>query len=482
LTASHQTLTRRFWLAISSVRTGIVLLIIAGLASAAGTLILQRPMTEPDKMTRAYSPATLHWLDALGLTDVFHSWWFAALLALLGINIVLASLERFPTAWHYIVRPYRKPEPHFLMGLPVQKEISINDVPTGMLAAERAFRRLGFKPQRVGEGEDASLYVEKNRFARLAAYVVHTSLLLIFVGGIVDAVWGYRGFVALGLNDQTNQFELSSGVRKVLPFTIQCKGAGQENYPDGSPRRWWSKLAVLENGREVKRKEISVNDPLVFDGVRFFQSSYGSTGQVSSVLLTATPRSGSGPAQEIELQPNEKVRLDSETTVQLASFVPDFVLNGNQIESRSDQPNNPAIQLAVESKQSGKATVWLFPRFPEFSHPENSPYAFRFRDLRTGYYTGLQVAHEPGQAAVWAGVLLMGLGLAMAFYFVHIRFWVVPVSDDRGRRVLWVGASASKNREDLEKRFGLLVEEIEAGLKPEHAVRKIETVPVPARI
>lgn len=439
-------------------------------------------MTDAEKVESAYSPATLHWLDRLGLTDVFHAWWFAALLALVGVNIVLASIERFPTAWHYFARPYRRPEPHFLAGLPVQKEIPIRDIPSGMLAAERAFRRLGLKPQRIGEGTEASLYVEKHRFARLAAYVVHTSLLLIFAGGIVDAVWGYRGFVALGPNDETSQIELSSGARKALPFTIRCLGAGQENYPDGTPRRWWSKLLVLENGREVKQKEIAVNDPLVHQGVRFFQASYGSTGQVSSLLLTATPRRGSGPAKEIELRPDQSVTLDPETTVRLASFVPDFVLNGDRIESRSDQPNNPAIELAVESKPSGTATVWLFPRFPEFSHPDKSPYAFQFRDLRAGYFTGLQVAREPGQWAVWAGALLMGLGLAMAFYFVHLRFWIVPVSDGRGRLVLWVGASSSKNRDELERRLGLLVDAIEESLKADSAASNVEPEAVPVRI
>ena len=481
MTANSHSNTQRFWRTISSVRTGIVLLIIVGIAAAAGTLILQRPMTEAEKIRQAYSPAALHWLDTLGLTDVFHAWWFAALLALLGINIALASIERFPTAWHYFSRPYRRPESHFLTGLPIQQEIPIRDVPSGILAAERAFRQLGFRPQKVGQGTDVSLYVEKHRFSRLAPYIVHASLLLIFAGGIADAVWGYRGFVALGLNDETNQIELSSGARKELPFAIRCQGAGQENYPDGTPRRWWSKLAVYENGREVKQKEIAVNDPLVFGGVRFFQSSYGSTGQVSSLVLTATPRSGSGPAKDIEVRPDEPVALDATTTVRLAAFVPDFVLNGDQVESRSDQPNNPAIRLTVNSKQAGTTTVWLFPRFPEFSHPDKSPYAFQVKGLNMGYYTGLQVAHEPGQWAVWAGVLLMGLGLTLAFYFVHVRFWIVPVSDGRGRLVLWAGASASKNREELEKRFGLLVEEIGKNLKDESACNHFEPIAVPVR-
>lgn len=481
MTFSLHSVSRRFWNTLSSVRTGIILLIVVGVASAGGTLILQRPLTDPEKLQRAYSVSTLHWLDQLGLTDVFHAWWFAALLALLGVNIVLASLERFPVAWHYFSRPYRRPEPHFLAGLPMQKEISIRNIPQGMQAAEEAFRRLGFKPQRVGNGVDASLYVEKYRFARLAAYVVHASLLLIFAGGIVDAVWGYRGFLALSENQQTDEFELQSGVRQTLPFTVRCLGAGEEKYPDGTPRRYWSKLVVFEGGREVKSKEIAVNDPLVYRGVRFFQSSYGSTGQLSALQMTATPRSGTGQPRDIELRPDEPVELDATTTVRLAAFVPDFVLNGNQIESRSDQPNNPAIQLLLDSKESGTTKVWLFPRFPDFSHSNASPYTFQLRDLRMGYFTGLEVAHEPGQWAVWAGVLLMGVGLAMAFYFVHIRFWTVPVSDGRGRLALWVGASASKNREELEKRFELLVQEIEENLRTETATCETEPSVAPAR-
>jgi cytochrome c biogenesis protein len=481
MTATSRSKTQMFWRAISSVHTGIVLLIIMGLTAAAGTIILQRPMTAAEKIRQAYSPATLHWLDTLGLTDVFHAWWFAALLALLGINIALASIERFPTAWHYFSRPYRRPESHFLHGLPLQKEIPVRDIRAAIVAAERAFRRFGFRPQRLGKGTDISLYVEKHRYSRLAPYIVHASLLLIFAGGIADAVWGYRGFVSLGMNDETNQIELSSGARKELPFTVRCQGAGQENYADGTPRRWWTKLAVFENGREVKQKEIAVNDPLTFGGVRLFQASYGSTGQVSSILLTATPRTGSTPAKEIKLVPDEPVGLDATTTVRLAAFVPDFVMNGDQIESRSDQPNNPAIELTVDSKESGNSTVWLFPRFRDFSHPGKSPYTFQVKNLSMGYYSGLQVAHEPGQGAVWAGVLLMGLGLALAFYFVHVRFWIVPVNDGRGRLVLWAGASASKNREDLEKRFALLVEEIEKNLKNESSCCSLQAIAAPAR-
>jgi hypothetical protein len=41
----------------------------------------------------------------------------------------------------------------------------------------------------------------------------------------------------------------------------------------------------------------------------------------------------------------------------------------------------------------------------------------------------------------------------------------VPVNDGRGRLVLWVGAAASKNRDELEARFRKLIREIEKELK-----------------
>ncbi len=452
------------WQALRSIRTGITLLFLLGVASAIGTLVLQRPQTAPEKLTSAYSPEMLRWLDRLGLTDVFHSWWFAALLSLLAVNLILTSLERFPVAWRYFQRPYRRPEKHFLKGLTLQEEISIPALATGMEAAESAFRRMGFKPRRLESAGSISLYAERNRFSRLAAYVVHASLLLIFGGAAVDARWGYRGFVGLTQDQQTNQIELSNGKTRALPFVIRCDGAGQENYPDGSPRRWWSKLAVIEDGREVKKKEIQVNEPLVYRGVRFYQSSYGSSGEANAIQLRATSKSDPSKAKQITLRPGQTLPLDAETSVSLAAFFPDFVLRGKEVDTRSNQPNNPAIQLLVDSKKAGAAKVWLFSNFPAFSHPGASPYAFQLLSLQMGYFTGLQVSHEPGQWAVWTGVLLMGLGLAAVFYFVHVRVWAVPVSDDRGRLVLWVGASASKNREEFEERFHRLVGEIQSRL------------------
>jgi cytochrome c biogenesis protein len=407
----------------------------------------------------------LHFLDRFGLTDVFHAWWFAALLSLLSLTIILASIQRFPTAWRFFSRPYRRTDSHFRAVLPVQKQIPVSDSDQSLAAAESAFRSMGLKPQRVSAGDETSLFAEKNRLSVLAVYIVHASLLLIFIGGIIDAIYGYSGFVALTPGKSVSTIELRDGTKKNLPFAVRCDGAGQENYADGSPKRWWSKLAVVADNREIKQKEIVVNDPLVYGGIRFYQASFGPTGQMDKVVLTAAPV-GSTNAKELSLGLNETAQLDPDTTVRLSRFVPDFVVRDNEIYTRSNSPDNPAIELETTSAKTGKvAKAWIFPAYANGSQSKESPYTFEFRDLKMGYFTGLQVSHEPGQWLVWAGCLLMGVGLFVAFYLVHMRFWAVPVLDAQGRLVLWVGGAATKNREVFEERFRKLTEKLEQALK-----------------
>ena len=463
---------RRIWQTLSAVRTGIFLLILVVIASAAGTFILQRPTTDADALRRAYSPQTLAWLDRLGLTDVFHAWWFALLMGLLCLTIVAASIERFPNVWRFYARPYRRADSHFRSALPLQKQIPVRDPEQALAAAHRAFQKQRLHPQHIVEDNQVSLYAERNRFSLLSVYIVHASLLLIFLGGIVDALWGYRGFLALTNGQQASQIQLQNGATRALPFAIRCDGAGQENYSDGTPKRWWSNLVVLQDGREAERKQIVVNDPLVFGGIRVYQSSYGFTGQLDKVMLTATPAKGSGAARDISLSLDQKAQLDPQTSVRLARFIPDFVIQDNQIYARSNQPDNPAIQLEVTTQSAKEpALVWIFPQFPNVAHDSKSPYSFQFRDLRMGYFTGLQVSHEPGQWLVWAGCLVMALGLATAFYLVHVRFWAMVVRDERGRPALWIGGSCNKNRPAFEERFRRLLEEVQTELKQDLPAR-----------
>ncbi|HXZ34272.1 MAG TPA: cytochrome c biogenesis protein ResB [Terriglobales bacterium] len=455
---------RRLWQTFGAIKTGVILLIVTVIISAAGTLILQRPATDPDEMQRAYSPQMLRLLDGLGLTDVFHAWWFVLLLALVSLSIIAASIQRFPNSWRFYSRPYKSPDETFRKVLPHQAQIAIPDEETALVAAERVFQKGGFKPERIVRENNFSLFGERNRISEMSVYIVHASLLLIFLGGIVDALYGWRGFISLSRGQQTSQVQ-QNGVTRTLPFVIRCDGAGQENYADGTPKRWWSKLAVIEDGREIQAKEIVVNDPLIYQGVRVYQASYGPTGKIDKLVLNATPANGQGEARVIALGLGETLPLDQETTVRLAEFIPDFVVQDGQIYARSNNLENPAAHLVVESGKTAKPiNVWL-PPIPGFEHNASSPYRFEGKDVQMAYYTGLEVSHEPGQWSVWAGVMVMGFGLVFVFYIVHTRIWAVLLKDGSGRVTLWLGGAANRNKDVFEQKFRKLVKEIEAEIK-----------------
>ena len=338
-----------------------------------------------------------------------------------------------------------------------------------MNAAERALKKSGWPVERIADRNEPSLFSERHRFSVMAVYIVHASLLLIFAGAIIDGVFGFSGFMALQKGQTSNTIQLRAGGTKQLPFSLKCYGAGQENYADGSPKRWWSKLTVVQNGKEAESKEIVVNDPLIHQGLRFYQASFGTTGNLDGLKVVAT--SEGGTSREMTLAMNEPTDLDANTSVTLAEYIPDFFVRDNQVFKRSDDPVNPAFRLQVKNKTTGEdAKLWLFPAYNESAQGEKTNYNFQYRDMQMGYYTGLEVSHEPGQWLVWAGVVLMGAGLFVAFYMVHMRVWIAAVPDARGRRVLWVGGQANKNRDRFEQKFNELVDDVRTELEAASAI------------
>jgi len=474
---SLSSIPKRIHKTLANLRTGVVLLILVVIASATGTFILQRPVTDADRLSQAYSPNVLRWLDRFMLTDVFHAWWFLALLGLVSLSIVLVSIDRFPNAWRFYARPYRKTDSHFRSSLQTKVELPITNSAEGLNAAERALKKLCWPIERIADGKQTSLYSERHRVSVMAVYVIHASLLLIFAGGIIDGLFGYSGYLMLQKGQTGNIIETRTGAKKILPFGVTCYEAGQENYADGSPKKWWSKLAVVQDGKEVQAKEIVVNDPLVYHGLRFYQASYGMTGNLDGLEVMATPESGAG--REVTLRINEPFELDPNTSVTLAEFIPDFFVRDKQIFKRSDNPENPAFRLQVMNKTTGKeAKLWLFPAYSDAAQGQKSGYGFAFRNMQMGYFTGLEVSHEPGQWLVWAGCILMGVGLFVAFYMVHMRLWIVALPDAKGKLILWIGGQANKNEDRFEEKFNDVVEgirtELERASTVPRAARKIE--------
>jgi cytochrome c biogenesis protein len=81
------------------------------------------------------------------------------------------------------------------------------------------------------------------------------------------------------------------------------------------------------------------------------------------------------------------------------------------------------------------------------------PYHFRLQDHRSNYYTGLQVARDPGTPLVWGGCALLIIGFLMALLMDHEILWVSSKRERDGRVVLCLAGRAVRHPAVYSARF-----------------------------
>ena len=101
---------------MSSVRFGVVLLCILVAFSMVGMLIIQQNVQGFDSYFASLTPAEKTVYGSLGLFDIYYSWYYKFLLLVLSLNIVLASIDRFPSAWSFISKPKLDASRKWLLG------------------------------------------------------------------------------------------------------------------------------------------------------------------------------------------------------------------------------------------------------------------------------------------------------------------------------------------------------------------------------
>ena len=93
--------------------------------------------------------------------------------------------------------------------------------------------------------------------------------------------------------------------------------------------------------------------------------------------------------------------------------------------------------------------VQVIPRLPW-------PYIPMLDDYDQKYYTGLQVARDPGMNVVWMGSALLVMGLCMMLYVAHRKLWLVVRKQGNGVKVSLAGLS-NRNPLNFNREFNELL-------------------------
>jgi len=84
-------------------------------------------------------------------------------------------------------------------------------------------------------------------------------------------------------------------------------------------------------------------------------------------------------------------------------------------------------------------------------------------DFDQVYYTGLQLARDPGMNVVWVGSALLTFGLCIMLYVSHRKVWLVVEAQDKGMRVRVAGL-ANRNLMAFDREFNDLLRELDDNL------------------
>lgn len=425
------------WNFFCSLKLAISTLILLATTSIIGTVLPQT--ATPQENLQRFGEARFKFFDALDFFDMYHSWWFVTLLAIFAINLICCSIKRLPPMLRLVRNPKLTPEDKFYKTLANSDELTTALAPAAVRDHLVNFVGQRFAtPQIHVDGEKIHLFAQKMTWARFGVYVVHSSILVIFIGAIIGSVWGYKAYVNI-LEGTSIKQVWPRGSQAALPidFEVRCDDFRVEFYSGtGRPREFSSDLVVLENGQEVLKKTIEVNDPLSYKGLTFYQSSYGPAGDPTFTMLV-TERS-SGKTMEIRGRQGEHIALPGGVSFAVTDYADSYKNFG------------PAIQMHTNSKdgQHGSPFV-VFQNFPEFDAQRGGDFSFALKEFNQSYYTGLQVAKDPGVWVVWLGCFMMVVGCFSAFFLSHRRLWVTIQPVD-GKTGVLVGGNAHRNQPAFE--------------------------------
>ena len=502
---------------LSAVRFGVVLLCILVFLSILGMLFIQQNVQGFEASYAMRTPAERYVYGLLGLFDIYHSWYYIFLLLLLSLNIILASIDRFPSAWTYISKPKLTATRGWLLNQNPNAVVKMTgDTESGIAGRiSEVFAQNGFKPRTTEEtatfyltdeegqkdftktASKKSLFVfgERGKWNRLGAYIVHVFLLTLFMGHFVALQTGFDADVALipdtnvrpDIQETFNVAQKTDSIQLIdvnldkterynvqLPFTITCTEIEQKLIdPSGSIEinntlDWRTQIKIDDPAYGQTVADVSLNKPFTYRGYRFFQASaVTAIGSASAMTLELKPEKEGAPPVTVKLKRNETAELPDGTKIAYSMFLPDFVMQGGQPSTRSGEYNNPVAILDVTAPGGQPQKVFAFAAKLPDNAPINSPKA-GYRWHLAGYDKSplahvLSIKYDPFNAAFIAWYI-GGIGLIFALIFVffisHKRIWAMIEKKGENEFEIVFGGSANRNQLAFEDKFKTIVESL----------------------
>ncbi len=434
----------------SSVRLTVVLLLTLAVTSIIGTVIPQNQ--NPSLYVMNYGEFLYRLFSVLDFFDMYHSWWFQLLLILLAVNIVVCSIERLSKTWKIIFPDRVTIRPERFRQASERLEARLPGEPEGYRDKIQNLMSKNFGTGTL-YSTDSGYYVwaEKGRWTRLGVYVVHLSVVCLLIGGLIGSIWGFDGYVNIPEGDTVNAIQLSGNNKKhALDFEIRCDKFNIQFYDTGVPSEYRSTLTILQNDKPVITRDIIVNDPLQFNGINFYQSSYSQVPGTGVVLSFVSKATGMEYLEKAVVGQTLSIP-EGLGTFTLTDFGMGFQFRGHDIGDAFVGAWKPATGEPVE--------IVLPVKFPSFDKMRKGDITISIAEMQTRYATGLQITYDPGVWIVYSGFLLMIIGCIITFFMFHQQIYI-EAGIEKNQTAIIVSGVSTKNRLGIENRVQRLMNAI----------------------
>jgi cytochrome c biogenesis protein len=390
-------------------------------------------------------------LNFFRLFDMYHSWWFSAILFLLVINLITCSTNRLPGIFRQMSPVSGALEDGMLKAIPYVEKIQISNPDKKEENIQSSLKKWFKSVGRIETEKATTLFSEKGRYCRLGVPITHLSILIILIGGIIGSLYGFRGHIEILEGETVNQIFLRTkdGEKpKPIDFSVRCDDFNITYYDlpgrkEKHVKEYTSLITILENGKEVLKKTVQVNHPLHYKGLAFYQSNYGAIYDVALAIQWK----GRKEKTVFRVMEGDTIPVpNTNNFIRVLKYAHDVHNFGE------------GVQVALFKPKQEPQAFWLLKNFPQSDEKRGDEFILTFEGFTEKEYTGLSVTKDPGVWVVWIGCGLMIVGLIVSFFFSHQRVWV-RISKSPGGEIVLAG-SANKNRVAFEKTFGELVEGI----------------------
>ena len=369
----------------------------------------------------------------LGLDHVYNTWWFLLLLLILGLSLIGCTLTRqFPLVQNSKEYFFRKQSNSFLK-LPFSIKLKKNFYLKELILSK--LQKLNLYIYQKGE----LIYGYKGLIGRISPILVHVSLIIILSGSTLGAFKNFKAQEILPKGEVFHiQNPLKIGRLTPLPNITTRVNEFWVDYKNNKINQFYSNLSILDNyGNELKNQTISVNNPIRFNNIDFYQSDWNLLG----IRIKNIENNQIYEYPVFQLNKNAKSWItwvnDSSKTVSIV-----FDQLENTFSTYDEKGNFLKIRNIGDNITNKYVLIDLLPA------------------------TGLLIKYDPSIELIYLGFGLLMLTTLLS-YLPYTQFWVFENSKD-----IWIGSSTNRGKIQLEIEFENLIREMENKLYKSVFIKK----------